>query len=220
MRLLIMGPPGAGKGSQAVLIKEKYKIPSISTGDMFRENIKNNTRLGKLANEFIKNGDLVPDDVTNLMVKDRLSHDDCKRGFLLDGFPRNIDQATSLDEILKEMNTKLDLVINLIVDEEIIIKRISGRRLCSNCGASYHIVNHPPKVEGVCDVCGETAIYQREDDNEEIIKNRVKVYSEQTKPLLDYYLERDLLINIDGARLIDEIFEELIPILGGINDFN
>jgi adenylate kinase len=219
MRLLIMGPPGAGKGSQAVLIKEYYKIPSISTGDMFRKHIKNNTELGKLANSYISKGNLVPDDVTIGIVRDRLRENDCGNGFLLDGFPRNIYQADALEQILHEHNTKIDLVINLEVEEDILIKRISGRRMCKNCGASYHVETLRPKKDGICDLCG-SGLYQRSDDNEHTVKNRIKIYFNETEPLLEYYQKRNLLVNIDGARTVGVIFEDLKKLLGGINDFN
>lgn len=219
MRLLIMGPPGAGKGSQAVLIKEYYKIPSISTGDMFRKHIKNNTELGKLANSYISKGNLVPDDVTIGIVRDRLQESDCSNGFLLDGFPRNIYQADALEQILQEHNTKIDLVVNLEVEEDILIKRISGRRMCKNCGASYHIETLRPKKDGICDLCG-SGLYQRSDDNELTVKNRIKIYFQETEPLLEYYQKKNLLVNIDGARTVGVIFEDLKKLLGGINDFN
>ena len=186
MKLLIMGRPGAGKGTQAVNIREYYNIPHISTGDIFRANLKGQTKLGLLAKTYMDKGLLVPDSVTIDLVKDRLSQPDCKEGFLLDGFPRNLEQAKALDEFLKSRNESLDAVLDIDVKPEVLIDRIVGRRVCPTCGATFHIKNNPPKVEGVCDKCGGKLI-QRNDDTYETAENRLKVYDNQTAPLLDYY---------------------------------
>jgi adenylate kinase len=217
MRLLIMGPPGAGKGTQAVLIKEEYQIPHISTGEMFREAIGNNTCLGIKAKDYIDKGELVPDDVTNELVKERLKHEDTKGGFLLDGYPRTLNQAFALDIILSEFGIFLDAVINVYVPSSIIIDRIVGRRVCPSCGAGYHIKALKPKVSGICDACGHKLI-QREDDTEEIVVNRLRVYEERTKPLLEFYNQKGLLINIDGNGDIIDIFKRIKHTLGGMND--
>ncbi|MCR5422329.1 MAG: adenylate kinase [Bacilli bacterium] len=214
MRLVIMGPPGAGKGTQAALIKEAYNIPHISTGDMFREAISNKTALGIEAKKNIDKGMLVPDSVTISLVKERLSQSDCKKGFLLDGFPRTIAQAQALDEILKELNIKLDAVINIDVDFNVLVDRIIGRRVCPKCGASFHIVNQPPKKEGICDACGATLV-QRKDDTKETVVTRLDVYTNQTKPLLDYYNKQGIVKNVCGLGDIDVIFSNIKKSLGG-----
>jgi adenylate kinase len=219
MNLLIMGPPGAGKGSQAELIKNHYHLPHISTGDMFREAIAKKTPTGLLAKSYMDQGELVPDEVTIALVRGRLQEDDCRNGFLLDGFPRTIAQADMLEEILKEYWMQIDLVINLVVNDDLLIKRISGRRICKSCGASYHQTNKKPKVEGKCDYCGGE-LYQRPDDNEEVVRNRINVYNRQTQPLLEYYRKKGLLRNLDGARTIEETFLDIKTLLGGINDFH
>lgn len=214
MKLIIMGPPGAGKGTQAALIKKEYAIPHISTGDMFREAIKNATKLGVEAKSYIDKGMLVPDSVTIGLVKERLSCEDCKEGFLLDGFPRTIAQAEALDVILKELNMKLDAVINIAVDSEVLVDRIVGRRVCKNCGAGYHITNLKPKKDGVCDVCGSELI-QRKDDTKETVVTRLDVYTNQTKPLLDYYNNQKLVKEVNGLGDIDVIFNQIKKLLGG-----
>lgn len=217
MRLLIMGPPGAGKGTQAVLIKEKYGIPHISTGDMFREAMNKETPLGLEAKAYMDQGALVPDSITVGLVKERITQKDCQKGFLLDGFPRTIAQAKFLDDILNELDMKLDAVLNIAVDNKVLVDRIVGRRLCPNCGAGYHITNIKPKVEGICDVC-QTPLIQRKDDTKETVVNRLEVYGEKTKPLLDYYEDQKLVISIDGMGDIADIFVEVQKVLGGLND--
>lgn len=209
-----MGPPGAGKGTQAALIKEAFQIPHISTGDMFREAMRNETIVGLEAKKYIDNGMLVPDSVTNALVKERLSQADCKKGFLLDGFPRNISQAEALDNILSELNIKLDAVINIEVEFSILVDRVVGRRICPKCGAGYHIKNLKPKKDGICDVCGSELI-QRKDDNEETIKTRLNVYSEQTKPLLAYYDKQGLVKTFNGDDDVNAIFANIKSAVGG-----
>lgn len=209
MRLVILGPPGAGKGTQASAIVKKYNIPHISTGDIFRANIKAGTELGKKAKTYMDKGLLVPDELVVSIVKDRLTEEDCKDGFLLDGFPRTVNQAEALDKELNEMGLKLDRVINMDVEKDILIERAIGRRICRNCGATYHIKFNPPQREGVCDNCkGE--LFQRDDDKVETVEKRIEVYIEETKPLIDYYMKKGLLLNIDGSKSIDAIFEEIV----------
>lgn len=210
MRLLIMGAPGAGKGTQAVLIKEAYQIPHISTGDMFRKAISEQTKTGLLAKSYIDKGELVPDSVTNALVRERLSEKDCESGFLLDGYPRNLDQAKELTKILKDLNIELDAVINVKVDDLALIERITGRRTCPKCGASFHIKNNKPAVDGVCDFCGEKLI-QRADDSEETIKNRLSVYYSKTKPVLEYY--KDIVKDVDGMQDINQVFASIQEVL-------
>ena len=209
MKLVILGPPGAGKGTQAEYIVEKYNIPHISTGDIFRENIKNNTELGKKAKSYMDKGLLVPDDLVIALVEDRLNKDDAKEGFLLDGFPRTVAQAVSLDSILDKNDDKLTKVINISVDPEILIERAVGRRVCKTCGMTYHVKFNPPKKEGVCDKDG-TKLIQRDDDTEETVKTRISVYFDQTAPLIDYYRAQNLLIDIDGAKDIDKVFDDIV----------
>lgn len=209
MKLVILGPPGAGKGTQAEYIVKRYNIPHISTGDIFRENIKNNTELGKEAKSYMDKGLLVPDDLVIALVEDRLNKDDAKEGFLLDGFPRTVAQAVSLDSILDKNDDKLTKVINISVDPEILIERAVGRRVCKTCGMTYHVKFNPPKEEGVCDKDG-TKLIQRDDDTEETVKTRISVYFDQTAPLIDYYRAQNLLIDIDGAKDIDKVFNDIV----------
>ena len=209
MKLVILGPPGAGKGTQAEYIVKRYNIPHISTGDIFRENIKNNTELGKKAKSYMDKGLLVPDELVIALVEDRLNKDDAKEGFLLDGFPRTVAQAVSLDSILDKNDDKLTKVINISVDPEILIERAVGRRVCKTCGMTYHVKFNPPKEEGVCDKDG-TKLIQRDDDTEETVKTRISVYFDQTAPLIDYYRAQNLLIDIDGAKDIDKVFNDIV----------
>ena len=213
VRTILLGPPGAGKGTQAERMIEKYGIPHISTGDIFRENIKNGTELGKKAQDYMNKGELVPDDLVCEIAFDRLKKDDCKNGFLLDGFPRTVYQAEKLDEFLAENGQKLDKVIDLEVSDEELMKRITGRRVCKDCGATFHVVNFPPAVPGKCDKCGGVLI-QRADDNEETAKNRIEVYNRETKPLVDYYEKSGNIVHIDGMISPDKTFEDVVKVLG------
>lgn len=213
MRLLIMGAPGAGKGTQAALIKDEYKIAHISTGDMFRAAIKNQTPTGIEAQSYIDKGQLVPDSTTIKLVKERLLQDDCANGFLLDGFPRNTAQAIALDEMLKEVGIQLDAVINVDVADEFLIERITGRRTCLACGASFHVTAKKPKQEGICDICGASLV-QRKDDCEETIKSRLAVYHGQTAPVLEYFGKQGLVKNVAGVGSIEEIFANIKVALG------
>ncbi|OHW62441.1 adenylate kinase [Andreesenia angusta] len=215
MRLVLLGPPGAGKGTQAAGIVEKYKIPHISTGDIFRKNIKEGTELGKKAKDYMDKGLLVPDELVVEIVKDRLTESDCSEGFLLDGFPRTVAQADSLNSELESMEIKLDKVINIDVSKEELIERAVGRRICKDCGATYHIKFNPTKAEGVCDVCGGE-LYQRDDDNEETVTKRIEVYIDQTQPLIDYYKEKGILADIDGRQSIDKVFSDIVDTLGSV----
>lgn len=204
-----MGLPGAGKGTQAEKIEKKYKTPHISTGDMFRLAIKEETELGKQAKNYMDEGQLVPDEVTNGIVEERLAMDDCQEGFLLDGFPRTLPQAEALDEILNKLDRKIDFVIHVDVPEEKLLERLTGRRVCPKCGATYHVVNNPPKEEGVCDHDGIELI-QRDDDTEETVQKRLTVNIEQTKPLLDFYEDKGVLVTVDGDQDIDKVFAEIV----------
>jgi adenylate kinase len=212
MRLILVGPPGAGKGTQAVHLAKYFKIPHISTGDIFRANLKNGTELGKQAQTFMDRGELVPDSVTNEMVKDRLGNSDVANGFLLDGFPRNTNQAQVLDQILADKNMPLDAVLELKIDNAEIIKRLSGRRTCKECGAPSHVVFEKPKVAGVCDIC-QGALYQREDDKEDVLTRRLDIYSEQTMPIIKYYEKFGLLKNISALGDVTEITDKAIAAL-------
>ena len=213
LRTILLGPPGAGKGTQAVKIVEKYGIPHISTGDIFRENIKKGTELGKKAQEYMNKGELAPDDLVIAIATARLLEDDCKNGFLLDGFPRTVYQAEKLDEFLEAHNSKIDKVVDISVGKEELMIRLTGRRVCKKCGASYHIVNIPPKKEGVCDICGGPLI-QRDDDNAETAANRIEVYEEQTRPLVDYYKKAGNLVLIDGTTGLENVFADIVRALG------
>ena len=215
MNLVLMGLPGAGKGTQAEKIVEKYNIPHISTGDMFRAAIKEGTELGLQAKSFMDKGALVPDEVTIGIVKDRLSKDDCEKGFLLDGFPRTVAQAAALDEMLSELNRPIDYVINVDVDKDILMERLTGRRICKECGATYHLVFNPPTQEGVCTRCGGE-LYQRADDNAETVQNRLEVNLAQTKPLLSFYEDKGTLRNINGQQDINVVFEDIEKLLGSL----
>lgn len=213
MRMIILGAPGAGKGTQAVNLSKKFQAPHISTGDIFRANIKEGTELGKKAKEFIDAGKLVPDELTVAIVKDRLSQPDCKNGFVLDGFPRTIPQADYLESALDEMSYKLDAVLNIRVDDEEIIRRMSGRRVCPSCGASFHLIHHPSKVSGICDNCGKSVI-QREDDKEETVLQRLKTYHSQTEPLIEYYEHKGKVVNVDGRDEVEHTTQDVLKALG------
>ncbi|MEH6990373.1 adenylate kinase [Cytobacillus firmus] len=215
MNLVLMGLPGAGKGTQAEKIVQKYGIPHISTGDMFRAAIKDETDLGLKAKSFMDKGELVPDEVTIGIVRERLSKDDCEKGFLLDGFPRTVAQADALENILSDLNKKINYVINIDVDQSILMERLTGRRICRDCGATYHLVFNPPAKDGVCDRCGGE-LYQRADDNEATVQNRLDVNIKQTKPLLDFYETKGYLRNIDGQQDINKVFSDLDALLGGL----
>ena len=212
MNIIFLGPPGAGKGTQAKILVEKYGIPQISTGDMLREHVAKGTELGMKAKEYMEKGQLVPDEIILSMVKERLSQDDAQKGFILDGFPRTVAQAEALDKLLEEMGKKIEYVLALIVPDEELVTRLTGRRTCKNCGMMYHIKFKPPKVEGKCDACGGE-LYQRADDNEETVRNRLKVYHEQTAPLIEYYKKKGVLFEIDGSKSIEEITQQIINIL-------
>ncbi len=210
-----MGLPGAGKGTQAEKIVEKYNIPHISTGDMFRAAIKDGTELGLQAKSFMDKGELVPDEVTIGIVRERLSKEDCKKGFLLDGFPRTVPQAEALETILTDLDKKIDYVINIDVNSEILLERLTGRRICKECGSTYHLVFNPPTQEGKCDKCGGE-LYQRADDNAETVGTRLQVNIEQSKPLLDFYQEKGYLRNINGQQEINKVFGDVEELLGGL----
>ena len=212
MELLIMGPPGAGKGTQAEFLTEKYNIPHISTGDMFRAAVKEGTELGKKAKECMDKGQLVPDEVTIGIVKERLSKDDCKEGFLLDGFPRTVEQADALTKILEELKLPNVRVLNINVPKEELVARAVGRRICKGCGKTYHLKFNPPKKEGVCDACGGE-LYQRADDTAETMNERISVYEASTKPLIEYYKKQGVYNEVDGKLAIDKVTTELVKLL-------
>ena len=216
MNLVLMGLPGAGKGTQAEKIVEKYGIPHISTGDMFRAAIKESTELGLQAKSFMDQGNLVPDEVTIGIVRERLSKEDCAEGFLLDGFPRTVAQAEALENILSDLNKKIDYVINIDVDREFLMERLTGRRICKSCGSTYHLVFNPPTKDDVCDRCGGE-LYQRADDNAETVQNRLEVNQKQTKPLLDFYEGKGYLRNINGQQDIRKVFDDLDQLLRSLH---
>lgn len=213
MKIIMLGAPGAGKGTQAKKIADKYNIPHISTGDIFRANIKNGTELGKKAKEYMDKGLLVPDELTLSLIMDRFKSDDCKNGYVLDGFPRTIPQAEALDEALTNAGEKIDYAINVEVPDENIVNRMSGRRACVDCGATYHIAYAPTSKEGICDKCGGGLIL-RDDDKPETVLKRLGVYHEQTQPLIDYYTEAGILKEVDGTININDVFAEIVKILG------
>lgn len=212
MKIIMLGAPGAGKGTQAKRIAEKYNIPHISTGDIFRANIKNGTELGKKAKTYMDQGLLVPDELVVDLVVDRVAQDDAKNGYVLDGFPRTIPQAEALDAALEKINDKVDYAIDVDVPDSNIIDRMSGRRACVGCGGTYHIVYNPTKAEGVCDACGGQLIL-RDDDKPETVENRLKVYHDQTQPLIDYYTKKSILKSVDGTKDMNEVFENIVKIL-------
>lgn len=213
MKIIMLGAPGAGKGTQAKMIADKYGVPHISTGDIFRANIKNGTELGMEAKKYMDQGLLVPDELTVRILLDRVAQDDCKNGYVLDGFPRTIPQAEVLDSELTKLGDHIDYAINVDVPDENIVKRMSGRRACLTCGATYHIEHVPPKKEGICDVCGSELVL-RDDDKPETIKNRLNVYHEQTQPLIDFYTEKGVLKTVDGTVPMEEVFAAITAILG------
>ena len=213
MKIIMLGAPGAGKGTQAKKIAAKYDIPHISTGDIFRANIKNGTELGNKAKTYMDQGLLVPDELVVDLVVDRVQQDDCKNGYVLDGFPRTIPQAEALDKALAEFGDKIDYAIDVNVPDENIVKRMGGRRACVGCGATYHLVYAPTKTEGICDVCGKELIL-RDDDKPETVQKRLNVYHEQTQPLIDYYTQSGILKEVDGTIDIDDVFAEIVRILG------
>ncbi len=213
MKIIMLGAPGAGKGTQAKRIAEKYGIPHISTGDIFRANIKGGTELGMKAKAFMDQGQLVPDEITIGMLLDRIHEADCVNGYVLDGFPRTIPQAESLTKALAEMGEAIDYAINVDVPDSAIVSRMGGRRACVNCGATYHVEFNAPKQEGVCDVCGEKLIL-REDDKPETVQNRLTVYHEQTQPLIDYYQKAGVLAEVDGTQAMDQVFTDIVSVLG------
>ena len=213
MKIIMLGAPGAGKGTQAKQIAAKYEIPHISTGDIFRANIKNGTELGKKAKEYMDQGMLVPDELTCDLDMDRIAQDDCERGFVLDGFPRTIPQAEALTNALNKIGQSMDYAIDVDVPDENIVNRMSGRRACLNCGATYHIVFNPTKTEGVCDACGNETVL-RDDDKPETVQKRLTVYHDQTQPLIDYYRNMNILKSVDGTKPMDEVFSDIVAILG------
>lgn len=216
MNLVLMGLPGAGKGTQAERIVEEYHIPHISTGDMFRAAMKDETPLGLEAKSYMDKGELVPDEVTIGIVRERLAKDDCQKGFLLDGFPRTVAQAEALEALLAEMDRQLDYVINIEVDKSILMERLTGRRICKACGATYHLVFNPPAKEGVCDRCGGE-LYQRADDNETTVQTRLDVNIQQSQPLITFYEGKGYLRNLDGQQPIDKVFADIEELLGSLS---
>lgn len=213
MKIIMLGAPGAGKGTQAKMIAEKYDVPHISTGDIFRANIKNGTQLGMEAKQYMDQGLLVPDELTVKILLDRVAQDDCQNGYVLDGFPRTIPQAQVLDKALTELGDKIDYAIDVDVPDENIVKRMGGRRACLSCGATYHIEHIPPKAEGICDKCGQELVL-RDDDKPETVQNRLNVYHEQTQPLIDFYKEKGVLKTVDGTMDMKDVFAAVMTILG------
>ena len=212
MKVVMLGAPGAGKGTQAKMIATKYNVPHISTGDIFRANIKEGTELGKKAKSYMDQGLLVPDELVVDLVVDRLQQEDCKDGYILDGFPRTIPQAEALDAALSKLDTKLDVALDIDVADDFIVKRMGGRRACLGCGATYHIVNIPPKKEGICDTCGAELVL-RDDDKPETVEKRLLVYHEQTQPLIDYYKNSGILVTLDGTKDMNELFANICSVL-------
>ncbi len=212
MKIIMLGAPGAGKGTQAKMIADKYEIPHISTGDIFRANIKNGTELGMEAKKYMDQGLLVPDELTVKILLDRVANEDCKNGYVLDGFPRTIPQAEVLDQALTELNETIDFAVDVDVPDENIVKRMSGRRACLSCGATYHMEHIPPQQEGICDRCGKELIL-RDDDQPETVSNRLKVYHEQTQPLIDFYQAKGVLHSVSGTRPMEEVFDSIVEIL-------
>lgn len=213
MKIIMLGAPGAGKGTQAKMIADKYGVPHVSTGDIFRANIKNGTELGMEAKKYMDQGLLVPDELTVKILLDRVSQPDCKNGYVLDGFPRTIPQAEVLDKALAELGESVDYAIDVDVPDENIVKRMSGRRACVSCGATYHVVHVPPKKEGICDRCGSELIL-RDDDKPETVKNRLDVYHKQTQPLIDFYTKKGVLKTVDGTVDMQDVFKAIVAILG------
>lgn len=213
MKIIMLGAPGAGKGTQAKMLAERYGIPHVSTGDIFRANIKNQTELGMEAKKYIDQGLLVPDELTVKILLDRVAKDDCKNGYVLDGFPRTIPQAEVLDKAVSELNESIDFAINVDVKDENIIRRMSGRRACLKCGATYHTEHIPPKQEGICDTCGSELVL-RDDDKPETVRKRLEVYHEQTQPLIDYYNKKGILREVDGSQDMKDVFNAIVSILG------
>ena len=213
MKVIMLGAPGAGKGTQAVRVASAYQIPHISTGDIFRANIKGGTELGKKAKEYMDAGKLVPDELVCDLVVDRIKKEDCKNGYVLDGFPRTIPQAEALDKAVEAIGEKVDFAVNIDVPDEAIITRMSGRRACLTCGATYHIEYNPPKIADICDTCG-SALVLREDDKPETVKTRLNVYHEQTQPLIDYYTGKNILVTVDGTQNMDKVFSDIKALLG------
>lgn len=214
MKIVMLGAPGAGKGTQAQMISEKFNIPHISTGEIFRYNIKNGTELGKKAKGYMDAGQLVPDELTIEILLDRVAGDDCKDGYILDGFPRTIPQAQALTDVLSKNGDQIEYAIDVEVPDDNIIKRMSGRRTCPECGASYHIQYIPPKKEGICDNCG-AALVQRDDDKPETVQNRLSVYHDQTQPLIDFYRGQNVLHEVDGTKEMNDVFADIVKILEG-----
>ena len=217
MNLVLMGLPGAGKGTQADMIVEKYGIPHISTGDMFRAAMKDGTELGLEAKSFMDKGELVPDEVTIGIVRERLGKPDCNKGFLLDGFPRTVTQAEALENILSDLGKKMDYVVNISVDKNILMERLTGRRICKNCGATYHLIFNPPSEEGICDRC-QGELYQRADDNAETVQNRLDVNVKQAQPLIDFYDKHGYLKTINGQQDIEKVFADIDDLLGSLSE--